>query len=102
MKIFLRLFFLAVIFLIFNPIAKAQGGGQKVLTKKEWRRKYKEEKKYKKSIFDHQKRLNKEKLLGTDKATYKRMKKTRRDSRRVNKNKHRDSFIKRLFKKKRY
>ena len=92
MKVFLKRLLLLVIFLI--PFyLYAQIDHQKKADKQKWKRIHKEEKAHKKFIKKHNKKWQ-------SKETLKRMKKTKRTANRINKNKHRDRFIK--FRKKHY
>ena len=55
------------------------------------------EKANKKAVKDYQKRVNSDNDLGTDKETYKRIKKSRKQSKRINKNKPQEGYFKRTL-----
>jgi Ni/Co efflux regulator RcnB len=104
-EIKLKKLLIIVFFIAGLTVSNAQEnpGPTEFRSKKEWKKARKEERKHKKMVRKHHKRVNKENTMIIDKKTYKRMKKTEKTSkRRVNKNKPRTPWIKKIFKKKRY
>jgi len=65
--------------------------------KYKWKKMRRAEKANKKAVKDYQKRVNSDNDLGTDKETYKRIKKSRKQSKRINKNKPQEGYFKRTL-----
>lgn len=98
MKIYINIISVLSVFIILSGNLSAQGDGgwgqlNERNSKEYWKKRHKEEKEHKKAVKKHWKNVGNETEIGSQQKVYKRMKKTKKTSNRINNKKNRNPFM---------